>query len=145
MIIPFILQDNLSVLMEGIRDYLPEQNEVALHKAISQVQSEHSSDAANFADILSLALYKFQVSPYTISPKAQFSAAIATGAEWNIFLILCSSNFQKYIGAFKKNVKIHSWIKLIYEKFCPLFCSWKSAIFYQETYNLLLKKNSKNK
>jgi hypothetical protein len=49
--------------MEGIRDYLPDPaNVVPLQSAISQVQSEHSSDASNFADILSLALYKFQVS-----------------------------------------------------------------------------------
>ena len=51
--------------MEGIRDYLPEQNVTPLDKAITQVQSEHSSDAANFADILSLALYKFQVTSKT--------------------------------------------------------------------------------
>ena len=49
--------------MEGIRDYLPEPTNVEpLQSAISQVQSEHSMDASNFADILSLALYKFQVS-----------------------------------------------------------------------------------
>jgi mitogen-activated protein kinase kinase kinase 5 len=55
-----LTKENLIVLMEGIRDYLPEQNVTPLDKAITQVQSEHSSDATNFADILSLALYKFQ-------------------------------------------------------------------------------------
>ena len=55
--------------MEGIRDYLPEQNVTPLDKAITQVQSEHSSDAANFADILSLALYKFQVTSKTMYDK----------------------------------------------------------------------------
>ena len=53
-------QDDLSVLMEGIREYLPEQNVMPLEKAISQVQDAHSS-CANFADILVGALNKFRV------------------------------------------------------------------------------------
>jgi len=56
-----LTKDHLNILMEGIRDYLPEPTNVEpLQSAISQVQSEHSMDASNFADILSLALYKFQ-------------------------------------------------------------------------------------
>jgi hypothetical protein len=58
-----LTKDHLNILMEGIRDYLPDPaNVVPLQSAISQVQSEHSSGASNFADMLSLALYKFQVS-----------------------------------------------------------------------------------
>lgn len=54
-------KDDLSVLMEGIRDYLPEQNKAPLQKAISHVQAEHASDVGgNFADFLSLAMYKFE-------------------------------------------------------------------------------------
>ena len=56
-------QDDLSVLMEGIREYLPEQNVMPLEKAISQVQDAHSS-CANFADILVGALNKFRVKYY---------------------------------------------------------------------------------
>merc|ERR1719414_932864 len=51
--------DDLSVLMEGIREYLPEQNVMPLEKAISQVQDAHSS-CANFADNLIGSLNKFR-------------------------------------------------------------------------------------
>ena len=54
------MQDDLSVLMEGIREYLPDQNTIPLEKAISQVQDMHSS-CANFADNLSGSLNKFRV------------------------------------------------------------------------------------
>ena len=46
--------------MEGIREYLPEQNVMPLENAISQVQDAHSS-CANFPDILVGALNKFRV------------------------------------------------------------------------------------
>lgn len=46
--------------MEGIRDYLPEQNLEPLSSAILKVQEEHSS-VPGLCDTLTLALYKFQV------------------------------------------------------------------------------------
>ena len=48
--------------MQGIRDYLPEQNTAPLHKAILKVQEQHQSEQPNFSESLTLALYKFRVS-----------------------------------------------------------------------------------
>ena len=47
--------------MQGMREYLPEQNIAPLHNAILKVQEQHQSEP-NFSDSLTLALYKFQVS-----------------------------------------------------------------------------------
>lgn len=46
--------------MQGIRDYLPDQNTVPLHKAILKVQEQHQSEQPNFSESLTLALYKFR-------------------------------------------------------------------------------------
>ena len=48
--------------MQGIRDYLPDQNTAPLHKAILKVQEQHQSEQPNFSESLTLALYKFRVS-----------------------------------------------------------------------------------
>ena len=50
--------------MQGMREYLPEQNIAPLHNAILKVQEQHQSEP-NFSDSLTLALYKFQVSSST--------------------------------------------------------------------------------
>ena len=78
--------------MEGIREYLPEQNVMPLEKAISQVQDAHSS-CANFADILVGALNKFRV-------KYSYKTF------WILLSYFLDFNFQDAVNSMLRNHKI---------------------------------------
>ena len=55
-------QDHLFILIDGLRDFLPDQNNSPIKDAIARLEEEFNHDVSKVNHI-QLALLKFQVSP----------------------------------------------------------------------------------